>query len=149
MNSGWKAIVVGDGGDLFAMKQYAVNQDVQNIEFVGSQKNVATFYKEAKILLVTSFEEGFSMVLAEAMFWGCVPCVFDSYESVYDIVDPGVNGFISPAFEYPDMVSKIQRLINDHDLLKRMSLEAHKKSSYFNVERIALQWLELIRSIHK
>lgn len=146
-NPDWKAVVVGDGNDLPDVKHYAEKLNVERIEFVGQQKDVAMYYERAKILLVTSFWEGFSMVLVEAMSYGCVPCVFDSYEALYDIVDDEKNGFICPSFIIEEMASRVQSLIDDNVLCVRMANEAMMKSDKFNVTKIASQWVELIGSI--
>lgn len=148
-NKDWKAIVVGDGNDLPGVKEYAKKNNIVRIEFAGQQKDVASYYEKARIMLVTSFGEGFSMVLVEAMSYGCVPCVFDSYEALHDIVEHEKDGFICPAFDNGDMANRVQSLIDDSAMCERMALKAISKSDKFAVSKIAAQWIELINSIKK
>lgn len=149
MNFNWRAIVVGDGEDLKYVKQYAIKKSVQRISFVGNKRNISSFYKKSKIILITSFSEGWSMALTEGMSYGCVPCAFDSYESLYDIIDNKKNGFIIPSFDNRKFVEQVQELINDDKKYEEMAIAAMQKISVFNPESIVSQWLSLINSIDK
>ena len=62
--------------------------------------------KRAPILCMTSNYEGFPMVLVEAMQYGCVPFAFDSFPSLYDIINDGINGVIVPAFDEDSYAKK-------------------------------------------
>jgi len=46
--------------------------------------------------MMTSRFEGWPMVLMEAMQMGVVPVVYNSFESLSDIVVDGENGYIIP-----------------------------------------------------
>ncbi len=148
-NLDWKAVVVGDGIDLKDVKQYAIDKFVPRIEFAGRRKDVSPYYKRAKILAVTSFGESWSMVLTEGMSFGCVPCVFDSYEALYDIVDDKKNGLIIPAFNNAAFVEGVQKLINDKHMRENMAHEAMLKVQEFTPDKIVPQWISLINSINK
>lgn len=145
----WNAIVVGDGLELKMLKAYAFGKSIQRIEFVGESNNVTEYYKKAKIQLVTSFCEGFSMVMLEGMSYGVVPVVYGTFESVEDIVDEEVNGFIAKPLDKEDMVRQVERLIDDPSLLSRLSKQGLRKIEKFDPRKIAEKWITLINSIQK
>lgn len=148
-NPNWQAIVIGDGIDLKRIKQYVRKKRINNIDFVGHQEDVTSYYQRAKIQLITSFTEGFPMVMIEGMAAGCVPVVFDTFESVVDIVDDAFDGFIVKALDNNSMIDKVQNLIDNESLRKEMSKNASKKINKFSSDIIAQQWLNLINSIKK
>lgn len=145
-NSDWRAIVIGDGEDLEYCKNYAIRHKVERIEFTGSRRDVADFYARARFIGITSFWESWCMVLTEAMAYGCVPCVYDTYESLRDIVDDGVSGMIvKPTPEA--MAERIQWSIDHPEEWRAMSEEAHKRVKRFSVDRIVDQWEDLLKSL--
>lgn len=148
-NPDWNAILVGDGIDFNLIKKYASKKGITNLEFAGQQRDVSPFYQRAKILLITSFSEGFSMVIVEGMTSGCVPIAFNTFESVVDTIDDGVDGFIIKALDEEAMADKVQYLIDNEDIRLEMSEKAKRKIQKFAPDLIARQWLDLIDSIKK
>lgn len=146
LNPNWRAIVIGDGQDLEYCTRYVVRKHIKNIEFLGNIADVSNFYAMAKFVAITSYSESWCMVLTEAMAYGCVPCVYDTYESLYDIVDNNQNGLIiSP--NHKEMAACLQRYINDSHKWQEMSVAAREKVRKFAVENIVDQWENLLNSI--
>lgn len=145
----WNAIVVGDGPDLIDCEKYATKKQIARVEFVGQINDVAKFYKRAKFQCITSFGEGFSMALVEGMSYGCVPFIFDTYESLHDIVDNTVNGFISPAFHATDMVNNMAKVADNEDLYESVAKDAIHKCSKFEPSAIVSGWISMINKIEK
>lgn len=92
LHSNWKLIIVGDGPDLMRYKK--ISSTIMNISFTGQSSNVQDYYKKSKIFLMTSSWEGMPMTLIEAMHYGCVPIVFDSFSAVHDLIINGQTGYI-------------------------------------------------------
>lgn len=136
----WEAIVLGEGVDWNYNKQYARNKKVHRISFVGNQKDVSHYYKEASFLVMTSFYEGWGMVLTEAMNYGCIPCAFDTYESLHDIIESEHDGIIVPPFDVKFLVNKLNAIINSPDRLSIMQRSCIVKADHFSVERIVDKW---------
>ena len=87
------------------------------------------------------------MVLGEAMQQGCVPVAYDSFASLYDIVEDGVSGRIVKAFRQRDFIAVLDSLMGDVAL--RMSLQqgAVAKAAEYALPTIAKRWHELFESI--
>lgn len=143
----WKAIVIGDGPDLQACKRYVEKKCVKRICFEGYCSNPSQFYKRAKAICITSYAEGFSMVLVESMQYGCVPFVYDTYEALHDIVVNNVTGYISSAFDTNDMVTKISTIADNEESYRKIVPQIINSTERFQASVIAKKWLTLIRSI--
>lgn len=145
----WNFTVVGNGVDYEKFKKYIKFKKVRNINLIGFAPP-QEYYKRASIMIMTSEYEGLPLVLAEGMSYGCVPIVFGSFSSIYDIIDDKENGFIIPnnnGFSAKEMANTIIRLANNEKMLIEMSHNAMEKSRKFNVEPIIKQWRELIDEI--
>ena len=143
----WRAIVVGVGPDLESNKHYAYRKKVENLEFLGHVDNVAVYYERASFFMMTSMYEGFPMVLLEAMNNACIPCVYDTFESLHDIVDDGVNGVIVPAYDYNRMISRIEDIMQDKTVMYSMQNSAIEKTKKFSVERIVNKWETILSGL--
>ena len=87
------------------------------------------------------------MVLVEAMSRGCVPMAFDSYASVHDIINDGVNGVLVKPFSIGEYSRKLIELIDNEEHRRKMEEQGLKSISQFNTPMIASQWLELFGQI--
>lgn len=139
-NKSWKAIIIGDGPDSQYNKNYAKKKNVARLEFAGRQQNVAQFYKKASFIGMTSTYEGWGMVLTEAMSYGCVPFVYNTYESLHDIIDDGKNGIIVQPFNKEKMAQRIQELIDNNDKFRLMQQKSIEKVKLFSIENIVNKW---------
>ena len=85
---------------------------------------IRNIYEKAKILLMTSNYEGTPMVIPEAMAYGTVPIVMNSFAGVNDIIKNGFNGILTKPFSIKDMSNTIQLLINNSNKLEEISNNA-------------------------
>ena len=145
----WKLVLVGDGPDKNYLEKLAKENEIENIDFMGFLKEEPIeFYKRASIFMLTSDLEGFGLVITEAMSYGCVPVVYASYPAVYDIIEDGISGFITPA-PYDAEITKLRviNLIEDNDMRRSMSASAIRRSECFLVSNIADKWENLLKEI--
>ncbi len=146
-NPNWRAVIIGDGISRDYLEKYVKKNNVHNLHFLGKKSDVSPYYAKAKFICLTSVCEGWGMVLTEGMNYGCVPCVYGNYGSVYDIIDDNINGIISKPFDNILMAKRIQSLIDDEIKYKAMSFAAQKKSQLFSVEDTVDKWEILFRNI--
>ncbi|MGN0869137.1 MAG: glycosyltransferase [Akkermansia sp.] len=104
-------------------------------------------YEESALLLMTAVFEGVSLVLNEAMSRGCVPLVFGSFSSVYDVIDDGVNGRILPPFHEPQYAAALAELAEQPELRERMARAAMEKAHRFSPEAAAQAWRVLFSTL--
>ena len=101
------------------------------------------------IITIPSIVEGWSMVLTEAMAYGCVPCAYNSYEAVNEIIENGKSGVVVPFLQWKEMAKSIQSLIDNKKDYPLMANEAHSSIKRYDSKRIAQRWIELANSIKK
>lgn len=148
-NEDWEAYIIGDGPDREIFEDYALKKKTRNLTFVGNQQNIEHFYLRSKILCMTSLYEGWPMVLTEAMAYGCIPIVYDTFQSLHDIITDGQNGFIITPFKKKEFARKMNELASDNKLYDSMRANARKSISKYNINKIADIWIDKIHSLIK
>lgn len=98
---------------------------VANIEITGSLSHteVARQMSRASVLVLPSIEEGFGMVMAEALACGC-PVIASSNTGAADFFTDGEEGYIFPSGDTDALAQKIVQLYSDPQLLAEMSEKA-------------------------
>lgn len=97
---------------------------------------------------MTSLYEGWGMVLTEAMQCGAVPIAFNSFASVTDVIDHGRNGILVKPFSIKQYEKELRRLMDNLDLLKRLSENAMQDIKKYNVDCVVDQWEELFQEFN-
>lgn len=143
----WNLVILGDGPQRTELEIFARNHGLHNVTFKGYQKDVLSYYRNASILAFPSEREGWGLVLVEAMSQGVVPVCFNSYSSIYDIVDDGLNGIIVPAFDISYFCNALHRLMESPDVLLQMSTHALVKAFQHDITLIGERWLCLFREV--
>lgn len=139
----WEFIIVGDGPEKKRLLSLSAFLGLSNVRFEGF-KNPSKYYQESKILLLCSKMEGWAMVIAEAMQYGCVPVCLDSFSSLKDIVDHNENGIIVDKGNSPEEWSRaLTALANNGDQLELMSRNAKAKARNFNIKSVITHWEKL------
>tara|TARA_R110002126_G_scaffold90468_1_gene215637 strand:- start:11204 stop:12391 length:1188 start_codon:yes stop_codon:yes gene_type:complete len=141
----WKLVLVGDGPEKNTLESYVKNNRVERIVFEGFKKEAPTeYYKQASILLLTSDLEGFGLVVIEGMIYGVVPIVYGSYSAIYDIIEHGKSGYITPApYQKTNTIQQLEKLMTNKILRQKMSEAAHERAQYFSLETIVKEWENL------
>ena len=113
------------------------------IEFASAQVDVKPFFINASALLMTSENEGFGRVTAEAMFYGC-PVVAHASGGTLDIIEDGETGFLfSNTTECSDRLRRV--CLTDQ---RQMCLKAQKfAAENFAVESYGSKVLKVYDSI--
>ena len=132
-NPEWKALVVGKGSALQSVKNYCEQQQLKNIFFEGRHQDVASYYRRAKIVCVTSFFESWNMSIIEGMNYGCVPVAYHSYEATKELIKDHVNGLLVTPFDEKEMADKIQELIDNNQLMSTLSVNSIMKSKEYSL----------------
>ena len=76
-----------------------------------------------------------------------VPIAFGSYESIYDIIKDGKNGFVIKPFDIKEFAQKIELLIDNEQLLETMANNDRDVLDKFKDDIILKQWQTLFKNI--
>jgi len=90
-------------------------------------------YQEADIFVLPSVDDGFGMVVAEAMAAG-LPVIVTENVGPADHIEDGVEGFVGPIRNPQALAAKIKFFYDNPDEVKKMSLASLKKSRFFSPE---------------
>lgn len=142
----WSAEIVGDGDYRHLLERLASCLGCERLRFEGFQAP-ESHYRAASILCLTSSSEGLPMVLLEALQYGCIPVLFDSFPTASEIVDDGINGFLVKPFDRKNYVDKLNLLMEQPHLLEKLSVSAIEKSRKYDINDISNQWLSLLERI--
>ena len=116
--------MLGEGERLQECKEFASAHSLK-VLFPGWETNIAPYLASANLLLMTSKNEGFGMVIAESGFFG-VPTVSTDVGGVREFIEDGVNGILVQA-EAEQIAASILALSQDSP--KLLSLGAKAKGT--------------------
>lgn len=89
---------------------------IENIKWYGHmpQTELKTFMSQSHVFCLPSIDEGFGMVVGEAMACGC-PVIVSTNAGSADIVQDGKNGFIIPIRNPEAIAEKLELLANNRE----------------------------------
>lgn len=140
----WQLVLVGDGPDRKHLEKVVRELRLERVVFAGIQ-SPEKYYAEASIFCMTSFFEGLPLVLLEAMAYGCVPMVFDCFETACDIIDDGINGKMIRPFNISTYINELILLMDNQEQRHKMAIAAIEKSRQFDIDKIATKWYGLLK----
>ena len=143
----WHFTIVGDGIERDGLEKQVKAFGLKSVRFEGFQRETESYYHRASILVMASSFEGWPMVLGEAMQQACPPVAYDSFASLYDIVEDGVSGRIIREFRRSDFVAALDSLMGDDALRMRLQQGAMSKAAEYALPAIVKRWYELFESI--
>lgn len=147
-NQDWKWFVLGEGEDRGLLEKTIQEKKLEGrLLAPGLVSDVGEYLRKAKLFVLTSRIEGLPMCLLEAKTYQ-LPCVsFDILTGPNEIIEDGVNGFLVEPFLCETMVSKINELISDEELLERFSENAEKNIDKFQMEHILENWNRVLNRL--
>jgi glycosyltransferase involved in cell wall biosynthesis len=125
-NKKFTMIMVGDG-ELFTSVQEYISNNKLDIKLVGWKTNVSNFLAASDILLLTSKNEGFGMVIAEAG-WYRKPTISTKVGGVTEFITNGETGVLVDSNE-DDISDAISLLFEDRSLMNKIGANAKKQTN--------------------
>jgi alpha-maltose-1-phosphate synthase len=101
---------------------------LDHVEFVGTvpQGQLAKLMSTSHTLVLPSIEDGFGLVLGQAMACGC-PVIATTNTGGADLITDGVEGFIIPIRDPEALTDRMQQLVDDPARQARMSEAALRR----------------------
>ncbi|MBV8630520.1 MAG: glycosyltransferase family 4 protein [Silvibacterium sp.] len=102
--------------------------DMGNVELLGvqSQSDVRKFMSTSHVMVLPSIEDGWGMVMGQAMACGC-PVISSDHTGGPDLYSHGVEGFIVPIRSADAIAEGLQQLADNPELRQSMSEAALKR----------------------
>lgn len=146
----WKLEIYGEG----ALKKELQNQikDLnlkKSVQLKGHSNNIYNEMSKASIFALTSISEGFGLVIVEAMACGLPVVSYACPCGPKDIITEGKDGFLVEVNDEVTLANRINILIENENLRKRMSEEAQIKAKQYKIENITSMWMDLFQILTK
>ena len=144
--SDWQLDIFGDGLLKDQLTLLINKNNVKNLFLRGATQDISIEYANSSICVITSYFEGFSLVILEAMKHG-VPCVaFDCPNGPRNIIEDGRNGFLVEDGNNSLFIERLCSLMENSHLRQQFSEAAKIRANDFNIDIIMGQWKALFES---
>lgn len=148
--NGWTLKIIGKGENYDKILSKIKELNLQNSVLLKEPtKNITEEYMKASMFLFTSRAEGFGLVLAEAMACG-VPCIsFNCPSGPRDIINDGKDGYLVDVGDDASYVVRLNTLINNFELRKKLGNNAKKSIQKFSGTIISNKINQLVNTHFK
>lgn len=120
-------VIAGQGEEEEKLKLLAVELGIaEQIKFIGLRFDLPEIYQLFEVFLLTSFSEGISVTLLEAMASG-VPAVVTDVGGNKEVVVEGETGFLVPVDDDETSAGRIFALLQNRELLEQVSAAERKR----------------------
>lgn len=147
IKQGYKAElnIYGNGSEFDHLQSYIKENKLQeSVILHGNQEKsvVKKAFQDAHFLIFLSRSEGWPKVVAEAMFWGCIP-IASKVSCVPFMLGFGERGSLVN-FELEEIVSTIQKYTNDETLYQQTTEKAKQWSQQYTLEYFSSEIKKLV-----
>jgi glycosyltransferase involved in cell wall biosynthesis len=128
-------VIAGQGEEEERLKALALELGIaDHVQFIGLRFDLPEMYQLFDVFLLTSFSEGISVTLLEAMASG-VPAVVTDVGGNREIVDEGKTGYMVPVDDEILMMQRIIALFQSQELSTSLSGAAQQRvARYFSFQ---------------
>ncbi|WP_299549485.1 glycosyltransferase family 4 protein [uncultured Helicobacter sp.] len=145
----WKLCIVGEGesrDEITAkIKEYQLEDSVILENFTDK---ISEKYLSSSVYAMTSYAEGFGMVLVESGAYG-LPCVaFDVLSGPRDIIEDKQSGFLIPNGDLREYAKQLAHLMGKESLREKMGEYAKQRvAKKFSKEVVMQEWEKFFRAV--
>ena len=137
-----KCVLVGDGPLRAQLQEQVQRLNLTSyVTFEGFQPDVKPYLQAADIFVLTSWQEGMSLAVLEAMACG-LPCVVTDVGGNAEVVANGSEGFVVGPGEVSKIAHAISYLVEHGEDRQRMATQAREKVRRFFDLQLCLEATE-------
>lgn len=145
----WKVLVAGEGIDRKKLESQIKAAGLTNFHLIGNVMQIEKYYGKAEIFVLPSRDEGFGMVLLEAMAYSVPVVSYSCKAGPKEIVTDGENGYLVPPGEVELFARKMEALMADEAGRREMGRRAKESTRRFDKEPIIDEWEGLLNNMVK
>ena len=141
--------IIGSGDEKDKLEELAFNLGITNkVNFVGavSHKDTLKYYQKANIFVLPSLNEGMSNTMLEALACG-LPIISTKTGGSGELVQENQNGCYIKMKDSLDIVEKIEKIINNPELMEKMSKKSIEIAQSLSWKKVAEQYLGFYKRI--
>lgn len=146
-NRGVKLIILGDGPDKKEYEHFVARLNIQDyVVFEPFTSNPFMYMKHALCTVLTSFYEGFGLVLIESLACGTPVIAINCETGPSEIIEHNVNGMLLETYDVSELSIALKRICDDKNLLKTLNSNAFASIQKFSKEHIAKKWQSVLET---
>lgn len=145
-NPDWNLEIIGKR-DISKLPDEIAIQNQERIILSDWSDNIANELRTKSIFILASRFEGCPCSLIEAMSQGCACVVTNCEGGQKEIIEDGISGLIAQNEDIDDIANKLQMLIDDQKLRRRLSAGAIERVKNFDESSFFAQWDKLIDEV--
>ena len=142
--SNLQAIVIGDLDHLDNEYYKKIQKQIPaNVHFIGKKENIGDYLIQADAFVMTSLFEGLPISALEALSLG-VPVLTTPAGGMVDLIENGINGFVSQDFSEESFVRIIDKFLSlsaeEINIIKQNNI--NKFNAKYNISQCAENYLK-------
>ena len=144
----WVLEIYGNGPQKQMLQKAVDEMNLNdNVFLMGHAIQINEKMSEAYCFVLSSINEGFGLVLIEAMSNGLPVVAYDCPCGPKDIITDGIDGILVPTSNERILAEKICYLIEHPQKRIIMGEAAKEKATEYNIEKIIPLWMELFENL--
>lgn len=148
-HSDYSLVFYGEGRLKPVLQESAKKLKIQNqVIFYGSVSDVFSKIACAQLFVMTSYFEGMSNALAEAMCLG-LPVISTKVSGALELIQDGVNGFLVDIGDVKELADRMEYVTEHQKEAEKIAKNAVHLNEMLQIEQITDQWLDLIHKVSR
>lgn len=141
-------VIAGEGPDRDWLKAEIVRLGLDDVLCLGWLGDPEPYYREARLLVVSSRFEGWSNVLMEAMGAGCPVVATDCPYGPAEILGPDHRAQLSPVEDVAALAANMARVLALPEAeRKALGAALRERALGFAAPLVARRWIDLVHSL--
>ena len=130
--------IIGSGKNENNLKNYKIENNLINVNFLGfkNQIQIKEYYIQSDILVITSENEPWGLVVNEAMAASCAIIASDGVGCARDLVKDGINGYVFPTGNITELAHKIIYLTKNKNIIKKYQANSLNLISQYSFQNV-------------
>jgi len=138
-----RLLFVGDGPDRIKIERECRSSCERNdVLFLGHLESTREVLNISDLFILPSETESFGLAALEALA-SRVPVITTNAGGLPEVVDHGVNGFLSEVGDVEDMTKNALKLLENNSLLETFRANAYEKALKFDIQNVLPIYEEL------
>jgi len=141
--------IIGEGNEKENLEKMARRLGLEKqVNFVGllPHEKLPAYYQSAGVYVLPSQNEGMSNCMLEALASG-LPLLATNTGGTQELIEDGVNGFILRMKSAEDIAEKLEILIQNEELRKKMGKASREKAERMSWENVAQEYMGIIKGL--
>jgi glycosyltransferase involved in cell wall biosynthesis len=149
VNSNITLMIIGEGEERKKYETLIEKLLLKNVKLVNykHKKELTEYYKAADLLVHPSSSEAWGLVINEAMACGLPVITTNKCLAGLELIKDNENGFIVPVDNQDILIEKINTILNDDKLKKKMAINNLERIKSYTIEKMAIRHFSIFRKV--